>query len=379
MEVFDMSIVKREPLDEFSSENSYLDQFMPYSNDVFSDTHSVDWLSNLVEERSGQNIDHLGNIPDYPNLVLNSLNRDQTLNSINGLPVNQRGMQDDIPTNNFNGYNGSPMAADFEHRLESGTHDLDSDMKSFYSNQPFYTQSLNSVDTIVELSNVGAKGCLKAEFTASPCDEDEGIRLSDHSDRDSESGERESHTEEINYENLVLKSCSEQGYDSGAHSPTSETPSTPPRCLMLSQGDNDVSIPHVGNVTSSHEQNQTRQPFFLSDEEKRTLITEGLPIPAGYPLTKSEERALKKVRRKIKNKISAQESRRKKKEYMETLEKRVEVCSAENLDLRKKLESVEVSNRTLISQLQKLQAIVASKVSRPTCTISTQTTKIKTS
>lgn len=97
-------------------------------------------------------------------------------------------MQDDIATNNFNFYNGSSITADFEHRLESGAHDLDSDMKSFYSNQSFYSQSLNSVDTIVELSNLGSKGCLKAEFTLSPCDEDEGIRLSDHSDRDSESG-----------------------------------------------------------------------------------------------------------------------------------------------------------------------------------------------
>ena len=49
---------------------------------------------------------------------------------------------------------------------------------------------------------------------------------------------------------------------------------------------------------------------------------EGLPVPQGLPLNKSEERALKKVRRKIKNKISAQESRRKKKEYMESLEKK---------------------------------------------------------
>lgn len=65
-----------------------------------------------------------------------------------------------------------------------------------------------------------------------------------------------------------------------------------------------------------------RQPFYLSEEEKRTLVMEGLPVPQALPLNKTEERALKKVRRKIKNKISAQESRRKKKEYMESLEKK---------------------------------------------------------
>lgn len=39
------------------------------------------------------------------------------------------------------------------------------------------------------------------------------------------------------------------GYDSGAHSPTSETPSTPPSCLMLPQID-DGSGSSTGDVIS---------------------------------------------------------------------------------------------------------------------------------
>ncbi|KAL8619014.1 hypothetical protein ACOMHN_020712 [Nucella lapillus] len=98
--------------------------------------------------------------------------------------------------------------------------------------------------------------------------------------------------------------------------------------------------------------------LILSEEEKRTLISEGYPIPNKLPLTKQEEKNLKKVRRKIKNKISAQESRRKKKEYLEQLEKRVEAFNHENCDLKKRVESLETNNRSLLGQLHKLQAML---------------------
>ncbi|XP_060653109.1 LOW QUALITY PROTEIN: cyclic AMP response element-binding protein A [Drosophila nasuta] len=129
------------------------------------------------------------------------------------------------------------------------------------------------------------------------------------------------------------------------------------------------------NGASNNAATSTRQPIhtplissqpkgstgtlLLTEEEKRTLLAEGYPIPQKLPLTKAEEKSLKKIRRKIKNKISAQESRRKKKEYMDQLERRVEILVTENHDYKKRLESLEETNANLLSQLHKLQAVVS--------------------
>lgn len=43
--------------------------------------------------------------------------------------------------------------------------------------------------------------------------------------------------------------------------------------------------------------------LMLTEEEKRTLVAEGYEVPTKLPLTKFEEKCLKKVRRKIKNKV----------------------------------------------------------------------------
>lgn len=105
--------------------------------------------------------------------------------------------------------------------------------------------------------------------------------------------------------------------------------------------------------------------LILTDEEKRTLLAEGYPIPQRLPLTKAEERSLKKIRRKIKNKISAQESRRKKKEYMDSLEKKVETLLSENQEYKKRVDALENNNRSLLSQLQRLQVLIGDHAVRP--------------
>ncbi|KXJ25941.1 cyclic AMP-responsive element-binding protein 3-like protein 3-A [Exaiptasia diaphana] len=101
-------------------------------------------------------------------------------------------------------------------------------------------------------------------------------------------------------------------------------------------------------------------PLVLSEEEQRLLAEEGVSLPTDVALTKAEERVLKKVRRKIKNKQSAQESRKKKKDYVDGLEKRVQVCTEQNRSLQRKVDQLESQNNSLLAQLKQLQAIVAS-------------------
>ncbi|KAL5107572.1 Cyclic AMP-responsive element-binding protein 3-like protein 1 [Taenia crassiceps] len=123
-----------------------------------------------------------------------------------------------------------------------------------------------------------------------------------------------------------------------------------------------ISGYETGNASTAYRQQTMFQSstgiLVLTDEEKRTLLAEGYSIPTRLPLSKQEERNLKKIRRKIKNKISAQESRRKKKEYVESLEKRVEAYAQENADLKRRLDGLEGTNRSLLSQLRHLQQAV---------------------
>merc|ERR1712156_161079 len=104
--------------------------------------------------------------------------------------------------------------------------------------------------------------------------------------------------------------------------------------------------------------------LILTEEEKKTLISEGYPIPSKLPLTKAEEKSLKKIRRKIKNKISAQESRRKKKEFVDTLERKVELAVQELEEYKKKCDVLQKQNTTLKSQLKNLKNMVANNNSQ---------------
>ena len=72
----------------------------------------------------------------------------------------------------------------------------------------------------------------------------------------------------------------------------------------------------------------------------------------------AEQKQLKRVQRKIKNKISAQESRKRKKDYVGGLEERVKICTERNQELKREVDCLKSENQSLLAQLKKLQTMV---------------------
>ncbi|XP_064618579.1 cyclic AMP-responsive element-binding protein 3-like protein 3 [Lineus longissimus] len=136
------------------------------------------------------------------------------------------------------------------------------------------------------------------------------------------------------------------------------------------------TVPQVIKVVNNNDKSglpftmqDVQKPFLqlvLTDEEKVLLQKEGVSLPTDLPLTRDEERALKAVRRKIRNKISAKESRKRKMEYMGGLEGRVKSCTQQNHELQKKVKHLENQNQSLLQQLKKLQSLFkVTTASRP--------------
>ncbi|KAM6967535.1 cyclic AMP-responsive element-binding protein 3-like protein 4 [Aplochiton taeniatus] len=132
------------------------------------------------------------------------------------------------------------------------------------------------------------------------------------------------------------------------------------------------TLNHNLNLTASASNGELSHPdslllypdLQLTEEEQKLLNQEGVALPNNLPLTKTEERILKKVRRKIRNKQSAQDSRRRKKDYIDGLESRAAACSAQNKELKRTVEQLEKNNMSLLAQLRRLQSLIKQTVTK---------------
>ncbi|KAM8849959.1 cyclic AMP-responsive element-binding protein 3-like protein 3-B isoform 2-T2 [Spinachia spinachia] len=129
----------------------------------------------------------------------------------------------------------------------------------------------------------------------------------------------------------------------------------------------DLLLSSAGQTAQQIPQYSPEQ-LVLNEDEKKLLVKEGVNLPSKLPLSKFEERLLKKIRRKIRNKHSAQESRKKKREYVDSLEGRMSACGDHNIKLQKKIQQLEETNKDLLEQLSRLQALLPNSSSKATRT-----------
>ncbi|XP_053213719.1 cyclic AMP-responsive element-binding protein 3-like protein 3-A [Panonychus citri] len=122
--------------------------------------------------------------------------------------------------------------------------------------------------------------------------------------------------------------------------------------------DEDKSVESSPKVkqTSKGSKRRNVTDFRLTEEERKLLNKEGYTdFPSETKeLTHQEEKILRKIRRKIRNKRSAQFSRLRKKQYVEELEKKYEDCTSENKLLKKEVDDLRRQNQSLTAKMKKI-------------------------
>jgi len=136
--------------------------------------------------------------------------------------------------------------------------------------------------------------------------------------------------------------------------------------LLTIESDTDSLMTTTTTKTGKPKGRPPKQAKEISEEEYEILRQEGLDPSKFIPgrLTKTQEKDLKRVRRKIRNKKSAHESRKRKKVHLETLEQRYKIINDENLRLKTKVKILSKENAGLRKQISKLKAFISAASQR---------------
>ncbi|XP_075596772.1 cyclic AMP-responsive element-binding protein 3 [Balearica regulorum gibbericeps] len=110
----------------------------------------------------------------------------------------------------------------------------------------------------------------------------------------------------------------------------------------------------------------TSKAMELSSSFPIAVAVEAEPQLVPGAIMQTEERLLKKVRRKIRNKPSALGNRRRKKMYIDGLKHRVAAYTTQNRELEKKVQLLQKRNMSLLKQLRRLQALVRQSTAKTT-------------
>jgi hypothetical protein len=122
--------------------------------------------------------------------------------------------------------------------------------------------------------------------------------------------------------------------------------------------DNNLSVD-----SKKRTRNEEKKNIALSREDLLKLSSKGLEsyaqnLAASRALTQDEERQLKRQRRLIKNRESAQLSRLRKKIYIEELEKKLNHITQQNENLTKQVQAIQIEKKKLADEVLYLQAII---------------------
>eukprot|EP00045_Choanoeca_perplexa_P006420 m.54563 g.54563 ORF g.54563 m.54563 type:complete len:394 (-) comp13632_c0_seq1:190-1371(-) len=96
----------------------------------------------------------------------------------------------------------------------------------------------------------------------------------------------------------------------------------------------------------------------ITEEERRLIESEGVAVPLTGTLSANQNKELKRMRRKVKNKLSAKDSRRRRKEYLTQLEQENAELKAQLEAARRAQHNTASSHRTGTSSAGKTCAVV---------------------